>query len=100
VSATRSAMSFRGRRDERFYRAAVDVVAVYAGSTVFYLSLGYMPYTQGTMVAGYCCFSVLVVTAASLMAVTQYLIGCFLRYLFDRFEETVRINSLIVEPFA
>ena len=100
VSATRSAMAFRGRRDESFYRAAVDVVAVYAGSTVFYLSLGYMPYTQGTMVAGDLGFSVSVVTAASLMAATQYLIGCFLRYLFDRFEGAVRINSLIVEHFA
>ena len=100
ISALRSTMAHRGRRDERSYEAAVDVVSVYAGSTVFYLALGYLPYTQGTLVAGDFGFSSTVVTAAFLLAATHYLVGCVLRYFFHRFEGAVRINSLIVEHFT
>jgi len=100
VCALRAGMVYRGHRDERCFRAATDVVAVYAGVTVFYLTLGYLPYTQGALVAGDLGFSSTVIYASVLMAATHYLTGSILKFLFSRFQHAATLNSLLLEHFA
>ena len=100
VSSLRTAMVSRAKKDGSIYEMAVDVISIYAGSTVFYLALGFLPHAQGDLVAGDVGFSIPLLNAALLMAATCYLVGGTLRYLIHRFRGTVRINSLLVEQFA
>jgi len=93
-------MVSRAKKDGSIYEIAVDVISIYAGSTVFYLALGFLPHAQGDLVAGDVGFSIPVLNAAILMGATCYLVGGTLRYLIHRFRGTVRINSLLVEQFA
>lgn len=100
VSSLRHSMVAPAKKDERIYQIAVDVASIYAGSTIFYLALGFLPYTQGPIVAGDLPISLSILNAALLMAATYYLVGCTFKYLIHRFRGTVRVNSLLVEQFA
>jgi diguanylate cyclase (GGDEF)-like protein/putative nucleotidyltransferase with HDIG domain len=100
LSSVTSVLTDRENKDDRPYTIAADVLAVYAGATIFYLALGYLPYTQGRLIAGDLEFSEATIGAIGLMVATHYLVRSSLNYLIERLDGILKITSLLVEQFV
>ena len=100
ISAATAAFSDPNGKEDKAYAAAADTVALYAAALIFYLTLGYLPYAQGVVVAGNLDFSPAMATAIALMAASHYLLSSSLKYLIHRVQGKASINSLLVEHYV
>src|SRR6185369_5350405 len=74
ISAATAAFSDKNGKEDKLYTAAADTVALYAAALLFYLSLGYLPYSQ-SLVGSDLDFTSDMAVAIALMAGSHYLLS-------------------------